>query len=54
MQLVDVTSEQTLLPKSLVSPALVAAHMSALGPVAWLIQTRMDIAIDVQALQRAA
>ena len=28
--------------------------MSALGSVAWLIQTRMDIAIYVQALQRAA
>ena len=54
MQLVDMTSVQTHLPKSLVSPTLVAAYMSALGSVAWLIQTRMDIAIYVQALQRAA
>ena len=54
LQTVDMSAVPITTPKALLSPALVAVYMSALGSVAWLNQTRMDISIYVQALQRNA
>ena len=51
---VDMSTVPTHLPASLLNLELIAVYMSALGSVAWLNQTRMDIAIYVQALQRNA
>lgn len=41
------------LVKQLLNETQIAAYLSALGSLAWLVQTRQDVAIYIQALQRA-
>ena len=41
-------------PTLLLTEPQIAAYLSGLGSLAWLVQTRMDVAIYIQALQRNA
>jgi hypothetical protein len=41
-------------PSQLLTEPQIAVYLSGLGSLAWLVQTRMDVAIYIQALQRNA
>jgi hypothetical protein len=54
LTLMDLSQIPTHQSKQLLTEEQRTAYMSGLGSLAWLVQTRMDVAIYIQALQRAA
>ena len=54
LRCIDTSSLDLAQPDKLLSEELRSAYLSLLGGLSWLIQTRLDIAIYVCALQRAA
>ena len=54
LRCVDVSSLDQSQPDKLLDPVFISQYLSLLGGLSWLIQTRIDIAIYVCALQRAA
>ena len=54
MKLIDLSEVSLDKPTEKLNDTQVSVFLSALGSLAWLIQTRLDIAIYVQALQRSA
>ena len=54
MPVVDLTGLDSSVPTTLLNEEQAARFLSGLGSLAWLIQTRLDVAVYVQALQRNA
>ena len=53
LKLVPVTDLPVQTPKQPLNEEQLSLYMSGLGSLAWLVQTRADVAIYIQALQRA-
>ena len=53
LKLIPLTGIPVHLPKQLLNEDQLTLYMSGLGSLAWLVQTRADCAIYIQALQRA-
>ena len=51
---VDLAGVDLSVPTTLLDETLAALFLSGLGSLAWLVQTRMDVAVYIQALQRNA
>jgi hypothetical protein len=49
----DIPAELASAPSTVLTPALLGTYQSLLGGAAWMCQTRPDICIYIQALQRA-
>ena len=54
MAAVDVSKVPRDKPTQLLDAELASLYLSALGSLAWLVQTRQDVAVYIQALQRNA
>jgi len=54
MPSVDLTDVNTSVPTTLLNESQSARFLSGLGSLAWLVQTRLDVAVYIQALQRNA